>query len=403
MADPITDIVTSESGRIIQEVITRDVFPTSPWMTLVRRAEFPQGMGQDLSVLTYERSAPTTAQPTWTQIAVVDGAEGGDCLPATTKIPVGSTKRTFYLYRTAVEGPDFCAVDLHRALMLGQQLNAISDILGDYVRLLWEMQDRQEYFRICTTKVLVDGCPPSEDRTALETWDAVAAATNADCDGFSVLTQGILNRYRPLLIRDGAAKSALGMRDGSPILTLITSLETSDNIIFLNGDIRQDIRWGAPNKLLAPLGVVGDYRGFYHVHDPFPRRYNCAVDGTTQFTQAATFTMSTASKGQRAEVSTAWRTASLEETFIYDPDVFTQLIPKPVTNPSAKFTFDPVSYVGDIKVMNIPHRTDNPDGTILYHRAILAAASMPYRPQRGVAFLHLRCDPACNLVTACTT
>lgn len=403
MAEPITDLVTAESGRIIQEVITRDIFPTSPWMTLIRRAEFPQGMGQDLSVLTYERSAPVT-NPTWTQIAVVDGAEGGGCLPATTKIPVGSTKRTFYLYRTAVEGPDFCAVDLHRALMLGQQLNAIADMLGDYVRLMWEMHDRQEYFSSTYTKVLVDGCPPSELRGAEgHTWTEVAAHTGSDCTGFSVLTQGILNRYRPMLIRDGAAKSALGMKDGSPILTLISSLETSDNIIFLNDAIRQDIRWGAPNKLLAPLGVVGDYRGFYHVHDPFPRRYSCAVNGTAVLTEILPFVMSTATKGTKAEVADVWRTATLEESCIFDPDVMTQLIPKPVTNPAQKFTFDPVSYVGDIKVMNIPHRENNPDGTILYHRAILAAATMPYRPQRGVAFLHLRCDPACNLVTACTT
>jgi hypothetical protein len=78
------------------------------------------------------------------------------------------------------------------------------------------------------------------------------------------------------------------------------------------------------------------------------------------------------------------------------------LIPRPITNPAEKFEFNAVNYMGNWKVMNIAHRTDNPDGNIIYHRGILAAGSMPVHPERGVAFLHKRCDPALDLVTSCS-
>jgi hypothetical protein len=82
--------------------------------------------------------------------------------------------------------------------------------------------------------------------------------------------------------------------------------------------------------------------------------------------------------------------------------VFQQMIPRPVTNPAEKFSFDPISYLGNWSVKNIAHRTENPDNNIIFHRGILAAGSMPEYPERGVAFLHKRCDAALNLVTSCS-
>lgn len=400
MANAIQDLVQSESGRIIEWGIRRRIFPGNLWLNLIPRATWPQGMGEDLSVITYERTAPTGQENDWTQIATVDGAEGGACLPNVDKIAVGSTKRTFYLYRTAVEGPDFCAVDLHRAGMLGAQLEAIIGSMRDHVRQKWELHDADEYFKLCGTKVVVDGCPPSETTTAgLTSWTAAATAASATCPT-SVLTQGILDRYRMQLIRDGAAETAMGNIDGAPVLTLLTSSETSDNIIRLNSDNREDIRYGIPSLLLNKFGQVGEYRGFFHLHQPFPRRFACNA-GT--YTFVSPWTMSAASKGQKAEINSTWKTTAYEESFIYDRGVLTQMIPSPIVTPASGFEFDPVNYIGEFKTQNIIDRINNPDGTILYHRAIMAAASKPERPELGVAFIHLRCDPACNLVTACTT
>ena len=389
--DAITDILVRETGRFGPEIYDR-TFATTPWIGLPKKDTFPEGMGEVISNLTYERSAPVTAEPAWTAISVSDGQEGGACLPAATKISIGSTTRTFQLYRRVLEGPDFCVEELRSPFALRKQLDQILAILADYVRLEWEIRHRHEYFRMCETKVVVvSSCPPVESTT-------MAATYPADCPA-AMLTQGILNRYKSKLIRNGAAGSALGRENGGPIFTLICSAETSDRLIFDNADIRQDIRWGKPSELLAPFGVERSYRGFYHLIDSYPRRFTC---GAGAYTEVAAFDTTAATKGNKAVIRSAYETATYEESFIFDPTVFTCRVPKPITNPASNFRFDPVSYMGDWKLKNILDRVCNPDGTIVYHRGIMAQASEPIHPERGVAFVHLRCDPSCNLVTTCS-
>lgn len=386
----ITDIVVRESGRYLADEIFKRNFARSPWQMLLKRGEYPRGLGDTINVLTYERSAPTDAAPTWATVSTVDGTEGGACLPTATKVAIASTTRNFGLARRVLEGPDFCAEDLRTPFELEQQLNAITDILAEYVRLEWDIRDRNEYFRLCKRKVVVDGCPPTETFTGAATYPAAEAT--------SVLTQGILDRYKAKLFRDGAQQSALGQTNGMPVLTLICSMETSDNIIKTNADVRQDLRWGNPGELLKALGVEREYRGFYHVYDAYPRRFTYAGGA---YTNVAAFATQAATKGNKAEVNSSWETAGFEESFIFDPTVYTQLIPRPVTTPAPNYRFDPVTYTGVWQVKNILNRDCNPDGNILYHRGILAAGSLPVHPERGVAFVHLRCDPACNLVLTC--
>jgi len=161
MADPITDLVIAESGRIIDWNVATRMFPGNPLLGLMQRDTLPQGMGQDFTVITHERSAPTLANPSWTRVATVDLAEGGSCLPVTYKAKVGATSRQFYLYRTAVEGPDFCAVDLWRVGGLEERLVAISKALAEHLRIMWELHDQDEYMQLCKYKVIVvdDACP----------------------------------------------------------------------------------------------------------------------------------------------------------------------------------------------------------------------------------------------------
>jgi hypothetical protein len=404
-AAAITDYLVEESGRILDWNLRRRVFPGNPLLNLIPRETYPQGMGADLSVVTYERTTPTAANPTWTQMAIVDQQEGGLCLPTTLQVPVGSTKRTFYRYDIAVHGPHFCAVDLYQKGMLGAQLDAIEGILAGYIRILWELHDQDQYFQMCLYKVIVDGCPPSECSTfGVATWTAAAAAVlpqPATCPT-SVLTQGVLDYYRMFLIRDGAVSSAMGFNEGSPILTLMTSPETSDLIKHeLEEDSLLGIRDTAQSELLAPYGAgMREYKGFFHLKIPFLRRFSCNA-GT--ITQISPWTMGAASKGQKATISSTWRTTAYEESVIFDRAVMTQMVPGSITNPSSQFQFSAVDYLGTLSVKNILHETDNPDGTIIFHRAVLSSATKPVHPELGVAFLHLRCDPACNLVTACVT
>jgi hypothetical protein len=384
--EDINDILTRESGRFYGDIYNL-VYPTSPWVGLVKRGEFPEGMGITISSLTYERSAPTDAVPEWTAMTVTDGQEGGSCLPASTKIGIGSTQRTYNLSRRVLEGPDFCVTDLRYDFQLRDQLNNVINIISDYSKEEWEIRYRHDYLALVGHKTTVNG---GQDTSTGTTW--------VGTDATSELTQGVLNRVKVKLMRDGAIFSALGKENGMAILTLVTDAETSDSIIFQNEDIRQDLRWGKPSELLAPYGVEKSYRGFYHLIDPFPIRYSDAAGAT----EVAAFSNTAATKGNKSQVNPNWENAGYMASFIFDPQVFHSLIPRPITNPHPDFRFDPVTYLGDWKWRNILDRVCNPDGTIGFHRGHLGEAPKAVHPERGWAFLHKRCDAALNLITACS-
>lgn len=392
----VTDILVRETGRFLPGEIFARLYGKSIWMSLVQRGTYPAALSEVISVLTYERNAPTAAEPTWNPVQVVDGAEGGACLPPVNLIDIGSTTRTFQLYRQALHGPSFCAEEFRSVFDLRMQLDRISEIIAQRVRIEWEIRDRHEYFRACQRKVVVNDCfNPTEDNTGALTYPA--ACPN------QTLGMGLLNKYRLTLLRDGAADSALLQQNGAPLLTVVASPEWIGNTIRTNSDIRQDIRWadageGQNARLLKAFGINHTYDGFMLLADLWPRRFTC-TGGV--YTEIPAYIQVAATKGFKYEINPAYTTAPYEEVFVFDPMVFVQLIPQPITNPAPNFRFDPVSYVGDIKILNIPNEQCNPDQNILRHRIVMAAASEPKHVWKGVAFVQLRCDPACNNASTC--
>lgn len=390
--DAVVDFITRETGRYMVPILERRTFPRSIWMTLVRRGAFPNGMGETINTLIYERSAPTDAEPTWSNVSTVDGAEGGSCLPPATVVNIASTARSFSLARRVLQGPDICNVDILSAFDLQNQLKSVGGILGDYAKIEWEIRDRHEYFRLCQTKVVVDDCTnPTESTTMASTYPAACPTMP--------LSMSVLRKYSIYLMRDGAGADALLRMNGAPVGTCIVSNETAGNIIRQNFQDREDIRFSnQANILVQAFGISHSYAGIAFLIDPFPRRFSCAGG---IYTEIPAFSLTAATKGQKAIINPTWRTAPEEESFWFDPMVFTQLIPEPPVAPYPNFQFDPVNYTGIVTLKNIPDRVCNPDGNIIFHRMHLAAASMPVEPERGVAFVHDRCEPeGCVVVCA---
>lgn len=375
-------------------VMQRRVFARSLWMNLVRRGEWMPAMGVQINQLIYERSAPTEAEPTWSAIDTIpDGAEGGSCLPAATRISIASTNRQFNLARRVLEGPDICNIDTMPVFQLQRQLADTFAILGDYARIEWEIRYRHEYFRLAQTKVVVDSCTAPTTTTTMATSYPAACATQP-------LAFNLIQRLSIDLMRDGAGAESLLRYNGSPLLNVITDSETAGNITRQNANLRNDIRWSNQNNLLVrAFGVSESILGFVFLIDPYPRRFTCSGG---VHTEVPAFSLTAATKGQKAIVNPSWKTATETEHFIFDPNVVQFLIPRPPVAPHPNFVFDPVDFTGAVKLMNILDRTCNPDGNIIYHRMHLGAASMPVEPERGVAIVSLRCDPE-GCVTACAT
>jgi hypothetical protein len=325
-------------------------------------------------------------------------------------VTFGQKLRQYSLEWASVESPDIALEDLRFAVKRREQLSNIMDVLSESTSLIWQERYRDQYTRNVTTEgnlvlpgtsasgIVAQGATVNAGAVYYAVLSGVytsgvsgAFTTTTNTLPQSQLTQGILKRLYMKLVRDGAGRNAMGRENGAPVFMLITSAETSESIIRLNADIRQDYRYAKPNELLTPLGIERSYGGFYHAIDPYPPRF---VVGTVTSTNDSIirvypFKRSTTTKGYAYDVNPRYETADYELSYIFHQDVFRSVVPAPI-NTANKMSFNPQNYRGEFKWVNILDRQTNPDGNVGYFRGVLANGARPIFPQYGYAILHKR-------------
>jgi hypothetical protein len=263
----------------------------------------------------------------------------------------------------------------------------------------------------------------------------------------------MLDRVYMKLIRDGAGNNPLDRENARPVFGAILSSESSRNLIADSTDIRQDFRWSdSKNELLAPLGISRSYGGFFHMVDDWLPRHDVvtitsvssgsaivtansgdlavgdqvsgtniplgtyvktvtsgtnvtlsnavtAATGTKIFVRRLPYTAVATTQGTKFDISATYENAAYEDTIVFHADVFTNLVPKPLTSAGSNVTFDAVNYMGDFKWLNIQNAQDNPDKTIGYFRAVLSSGSKPIRPEWGSVIRHKRSSTALTFDT----
>ena len=409
--DNIENLLITESGRIGTDIY-RKTLNTSPWTTLVKQEAWPDEMGTSVSVLIYERTLPASGGTiTFTDVAyngtatqVIGGpASGpgsgnnfsgsvtgpGTCAVTGNNLGFAQTLRTYNLQQAAINSPDICLNDLRFPVRRQEQLRNIMSVLSENTQYAWENRYRDEFVRLSNYNV------NAEQGQLLAASGQTKGSFSTSVLPTSRLTQGILRYFYSRLIRDGAAQNAYGKENGAPVFLLITSPEASDDLIKLNADIRQDLRFAKPSDLIQPLGVERSYAGFYHLVDTMTPRYDLVSGAWVRRNPYATD--ASASKGTRFIPNPAYFTAEYEDSIIFHPDVFTSLVAKPIST-TGGMAFDPQSYRGDFRWRNIPSRDCNPDGTIGFFRAIFSSGSKPVRPELGVVIRHKRCAADFGLV-----
>jgi hypothetical protein len=375
----INSWLKAESGRIGPDIYSKTL-NTSPWLKLVVQDTWPDEMGSTINTLLYSRSLPegtntTNNKPTWAAIAAnSSAATGGNCNPATATINFYNKTSSYNLDQTALESPPICVNDLRFSFRRKDQLSNIFRILTENTSWAWQTRYRDEYLRISTNKLLANS-----SLTPGTGGNFAAAAPT------SRLSQPMLDKVRMTLIRDGAGNEPLGRENGTPVFGLICSSETSYDLIHNMAGDRDDYRYSTKaNDLLAPLGVERTYKGFYHLIDDFMPRYT--FNGST-YTEVTPYIKS----NDEFIINPAYENAQYEVTVVFHKDVYHSVIPAPISSPGGSTSFDPVSYRGDFKWLNIRDRDTNPDGTIGFFRGVLSAGSKPIRPEWGYAIMHLRC------------
>jgi len=341
----------------------------------------------------------------------VDSASSsGNAVPVQlTGVTFGQKLRQYSLEWASVDSPDISLEDLRFAVKRREQLSNIMDVLTESTSLVW--QDR--YRNLYTRSVVIEGNnlvypgvgaianPTSATTTTGDAKAVYNAVVNGSVSAVgggtltstalpqSQLTQGILKRLYMKLIRDGAGTNAMGRENGAPVFMLICGAETSENLIRLNADIRQDYRYAKPNELLTPLGIERSYGGFYHSIDPYPPRFAVAGTSPAYLFRVYPFRKETTTKGTAYNINPAYETASYEISYIFHQDVFRSVVPSPIST-NNKMAFNPQNYRGEFKWVNILDRQNNPDGNVGYFRGVCASGARPVFPQYGYVVMHTR-------------
>ena len=372
----------NESGRI-GEGLFRYAYDVSPWARVVKRGLWPDGIGDSIRVLNYERALVGTGngKGTWSNhrahgfsTASTPGSppdiSTSRGLPPAAVVQVTQRLREYNLAWTAVESTRIDVRDAAFSFQFKEQMKMLYDCLLDAGMRVWSYRTREEYFRMCANKVVI-GTPESSTPTnSLADASVTGAVDFATLTGFtlaqlnatgatpangfstkhSVLTGGVLRDIYARLCRNGAGKNSGGMSDGAPVFPLLCSPETSDYLIREAGT-RNDLRWGNSGELLKPLGVTRSLCGFSHVLDhEVPRFKLNQVSSTFDFVEVPTWsyqagnvsTSIASAASANGALATLITTGALGTNGLV-PGSFVSIIPD---------TADP-EYVGSFRVLSV--------------------------------------------------
>ena len=383
MAAPnINDTMVRLENQISPEIYKRGLH-TSVWLDLPKQEAWPEGQGTELRVLTMNRSLPRNPLQ-WETVEPSDGTAGGACVPPVQRLELTHKFASYNLQQTALESPDLCLLDLFSAYKAEQQLSHMMEVLAENTRQVWINRNRAEYIRLCPNKFVASASG----------WLEPVSGDFAKTAPTAKLTGGHLKRLYARSIRQGAGKGSYGTVDGRPSFMAICGMETNE-MIAQETNYRQDLRWSdRVPELLKPLGVEKMFKGFWLVDEVHPPRYNLTGTAPNQvWTEVPPYIW--VGTGANAELveNPAYETAQAEDTIVYHQDVLRHVV-FPTARNYGQAKFEPQSYRGDWKWLNIQHRDENPDSNYGFFRGVFASGSKPVFPQYGAVIRHLRCNIA---------
>ena len=134
------------------------------------------------------------------------------------------------------------------------------------------------------------------------------------------------------------------------------------------------------------------FRGFTHIIDTHPRRWT--FDGT--WTEVDPWEEVATEDGVKRKLRAAYIEAPYTDSVIFLPNVMTMLHPRPISSVGSGTSFDPQTYVGDFKWLNVQNVDSasayyNPDRAWGFYRSLMMSATKPVHPEFGVVIRHLRC------------
>ena len=390
--EAINDNFVRESGRVALGTYRLGLYK-DPFLRFVTQSAFPDNMGAIVTNTIAQRTVAVGSG--WEDVGVTGvSGETNSCLAPVKTVGYAFDQKTFKLRHQAIESNWICLEDVRTSAFPIDDVNNYIKILADNVNKEWIERYDNDYLAF-STKVSVE--PGLAESTSTSGFTSALPAPT------SVLTLGVLREIYDRLYQDNAGDDGDAVTDdGSPVFNVFAERATIENLIKLNDDVRQDIRWsdrvndllGANGSSLLPRKSYGGY--VFHSR-PFPKRFN--DNGSGGFTEVAPYVSAGASvNGQNKYIiNPAYKAAKYTSTVIFHPKAMEWLVPNPNLK-VGKLTYDAQNYRGDFRWINEYDKNCNPDKNSGYWRAKMACAVKQIFPQWGYYLIHLRCNLASDLV-----
>lgn len=384
-------------NEILLRAYWRDVY-----LTLVPRETYPMHVGKTQSIFTIERNYPAADEETWLPISVLEAGDAGTACDNTwNDTYVGETEKTFTPEQFALQGPILCKDELIFLLRPDEFWEKY--MVGLTNRSTFSVSNR-------LLTLYSQLAPKSVARTDYQRYDqSTLVLPVSTC----ALTQEMLDQTAIELMQDGATEPNsngwITFGKLGPLFTLYIGMEASQRLLKTNAEFRNDIRYafdgdGNMAPLMLRLASAMELKNFKHLICLFPPRYTY---GGGTYTRVNTWTVSNASKGQKAVLSTSYKNAPYEAAAVLSPWVMTEQLVPP-QNAVAGMTFNPETYFGEWewvtggRNISVDPSCFDPTGKYGRHFAQYKHAVYSKFPEYGRWIFFKRCLPGSFECASCT-
>jgi hypothetical protein len=320
-----------------------------------------------------------------------DDAGNDPCRYDAPVVGYGIEEKQYTIRQATRRTLDVCLTDILFRWQFKKQLALQFGMLSNITLGEWEQVLRETYIDFCTILTVVNDAT-TDYRLAETTYgfgDTEIAIPTGGLDTIGTLTQAILDRVYEYLFRQ-ARMGAIATDDGMPVFGLITSPETSTNLIQSDPN-RADFHYANPQILVEGIGKVKKYKYFAHIHDAHVPRFKVNATGTA-LERVHPFTTSPTTIGELVKIDPEYVNAPYELSIVKMKNVYKALVPPSNPTNISNHTFGKADNLGQFHWINIQDRTENMLNEKGFFFARFRMAPEPGEQSTDcVAFLHRRC------------
>lgn len=355
-----------------QAIANKSKETMSIWRDMIGLGNFEYGRGYMMKKHSFYGGKETTeATGDWYQLKDYndrtdsnDAAENA-CQYDPVVTGYGFEEKKYTIYETTRKTEDICLRDIVFHYQFEQQLELIFNSLADITLGAWEKWLRETYVTFATKQLVAEGFP---NFTITGSTNSAGVVTQAGLrevnlqgtapDQIGVLSQDVLDYHYQYLARQARAGKVSDGENGMPVFALVTSFETSTELISKDTVRNEDMRYARPSFLLEGYGTITGYKNFAHSHDMEAPRYKIKASDPTKLERVYPYEFTPTTIGEATNISRDYVTAPFEMSIIFLKDVYRGLVPENPTAVSGA-TFGGASNLGTYKWINIEDKDTN--------------------------------------------